>query len=96
MQVNVSDGAGKGLRLRHVPRGILHLQIRLFQLLNVPRIEFSATSFSASSYNVDFTAKIGGKASAQIWGSSTQLKYTNPNPHFPAIDKLRSFFGFKL
>ncbi|CAL2266741.1 unnamed protein product [Prunus armeniaca] len=78
MQVDVSDGAGRGLRQRNVPRGIQHFQLRLLQLLNVPRIEFSATS----SYNVDFTAKIGGKASEQIWGSLTQLKYANPNPHF--------------
>ncbi|CAL8167114.1 unnamed protein product [Prunus armeniaca] len=100
MQVDVSDGAGRGLRQRNVPRGIQHLQLRLLQLLNVPRIECSATS----SYNVDFTAKIGGKASGQIWGPLTQLKYDNPNPHFPSIrpsthscpatDKLRSFFGF--
>ncbi|CAB4263657.1 unnamed protein product [Prunus armeniaca] len=78
MPVDVSDGAGRGLRQRNVPRGIQHFQLRLLQLLNVPRIEFSATS----TYNVDFTAKIGGKASEQIWGSLTQLKYANPNPHF--------------
>ncbi|CAL2276840.1 unnamed protein product [Prunus armeniaca] len=100
MQVDVSDSTGRGLRQRNVPRGIQHLQLRLLQLLHVPRIEFSATR----SYNVDFTVKIGGKASGQIWGSLTQLKYANPNPHFPSIwpsthscpatDKLRSFFGF--
>ncbi|CAL9025543.1 unnamed protein product, partial [Prunus brigantina] len=86
MQVDVSDGAGRGLRQRHVPRGIQHLQIRLLQTQIVPRIDFSATSSSTSPYNVDFTAKIGGKASAQIWGSLTQIPiFQQPKSFAPSL-----------